>query len=98
MRPYRYARSYERDARREERPARPPVDDGRQPFPLILGKWVQWEIRPYKRHVRQWWAVDADGEPIRNADGAIVRQSIDKWAADAAKRAPRRILGVRTLL
>ena len=72
-----------------------PRDDMRQPWPLVLGDWVRWEVRPVKRNVRQWWAVDERGEPIRGGDGIIVRAGVDRLVALASQKVPRNYLGMR---
>lgn len=109
MRRYTYQTAAERDARNERRQAAARAgiarahasieiesrDDLRQPWPLILGEWVRWEVRPYRRNVRQWWAVDQSGEPIRDERGVIVRAGVDRLVALASEAVPRNYLGLR---
>lgn len=100
MRHYTYQRPAARDARREGRSGErdPGPDDCRQPWPLVLGPWVQWEVRPYRRNVRQWWVVDqATGEPLRDAAGCVARFGVDALLVEAGKRVPKNYLGRRNL-
>ncbi len=108
---YRRQSTAERDARNERRQTAAragierahaaiepePRDDMRQPWPLILGDWVRWEVRPYRRNVRQWWAVDATGEPIRDDRGIIVRAGVDRLVALASAKVPRNFIGWRAM-
>lgn len=70
-------------------------DDMREPFPLLIGEWVRWEVRPDRRNVRQWVPFD-DGEPVRNEEGRVIRAGIDRLMQEAARRVPvRNMLGRR---
>jgi len=97
---YTHARPWQADARREGRSDErdPGPTDCREPWRLLIGPWVDWTVKPYRRNIRQWWAVDnATGEPIRNGSGSVARFGMDSLLAEAGKRAPRNYLGLRNL-